>query len=40
MEKVIGILSIGSYFFPNGEKYEGDWQGGIMTGQGILINNS
>lgn len=39
MGKVMRVVSVGSYYFPNGEKYEGDWQGGVMTGQGVLINN-
>lgn len=34
MAKVIQNHILGSYYFPNGEKYEGDWQCGIMSGQG------
>lgn len=38
-EKVALCIILGSYYFPNGERYEGEWNGGMMNGHGIFVFN-
>jgi len=36
MDGVFQSLSVGEFYYPNGEKYEGDWKNDMRNGRGTL----